>query len=148
MIKICPLTKELCKDACELERKYLSTANSEKQLLEIFENENYCYVTALENQELIGVGCVICATEDCAEILTVAVEEKMRGRGTGFEIVSGLEVFCKSKNAMRIFLEVEDGNSPAISLYKKCGFSESGRRKGFYRTKDGIKDAIIMVKNL
>jgi ribosomal-protein-alanine N-acetyltransferase len=148
MISITPLTEELCKKASKLEKKYLTTGNSEAQLLEIAKDKNYGYFTVVDNNEIIGIGGVICATEDGAEIFTVAVEESARGKGIGAKIVEKLIEFCNSKKAKQIFLEVEDGNLSAIALYKKCGFSEVGRRKGFYRKNGEANDAIIMVKQI
>ncbi len=143
-ITLINLAKEHCKKAAELEQKYLSTANSETQLEEILQNPLYKYVIALENDEIAGVGSVICATDDFGEILTVAVEEKSRNKGIGAKILKELEDFCHKKNVKEIFLEVEDGNLSATALYKKFGFASVGKRKGFYHG----KDAIIMSKTI
>ena len=42
-----------------------------------------------------------------------------------------------------ISLEVNEKNYAAISLYKKAGFEDVGRRKKYY---NGMDDAIIMTK--
>ena len=42
-----------------------------------------------------------------------------------------------------LFLEVRAGNRPALSLYKKLGFTETGQRRSYYR--NPIDDAVIMV---
>ena len=39
-------------------------------------------------------------------------------------------------------LEVRPSNSRALALYKKFGFEEAGRRKGYYE--ENNEDAIIM----
>ncbi|MBE6648229.1 MAG: ribosomal-protein-alanine N-acetyltransferase [Ruminococcaceae bacterium] len=143
-MEIIPLVKELCESASKLEKNYLSTAWSENQLAQIIENPVYFYVTALEKGTLCGVGGVICTSIDSAEIFTVAVDEKCRGKGIGGKILSSLIEFCNSKNAESIFLEVEEGNHSAIGLYEKFGFSAVGVRKGFYHG----KNAIIMRKEL
>ncbi len=144
MVIIHPLTDELCHEASLLEKRCLSTAWSENQLREIVSNPCYLYVTATENGQLLGVGGVICTSPDSCEIFTVAVDETQRGKGIGKSIVSSLLKFCKEKTGDSVFLEVEDGNTSAISLYLKSGFVSVGRRKGFY----GGKDAIIMTKQL
>ncbi len=143
-ITFCPLSEALCEEASALEKKYLSTAWSAKQLSEIIENPDYEYVTAIENGELKGVGGVICQVADSAEIFTVAVDKNSRGKGIGKSIVKRLLEFCEKKGAECVFLEVEEGNDSAISLYSKSGFVSVGRRKGFYHG----KDAIIMTKQL
>jgi ribosomal-protein-alanine N-acetyltransferase len=138
MIEIKKLTNELCKEASQLESRCLSTAWSESQLSALINDENYIYVTASEGQDLVGVGGAIFSSIDSAEIFTVAVSKENRGKGIGKEIVSKLIDFCVSKNAESIFLEVEDGNTPAISLYSSFGFKAVGKRKGFYHGKDAI----------
>ena len=45
-----------------------------------------------------------------------------------------------------VTLEVRAGNEAAIELYKKMGFREVGRRKGYYRK--GKEDALLMDKEL
>jgi ribosomal-protein-alanine N-acetyltransferase len=32
----------------------------------------------------------------------------------------------------------------ALRLYARCGFVEIGRRRGYYRARDGREDAIVM----
>ncbi len=132
------LTTELCTSASQLESHCLSTAWSENQLSAIINDENYIYVTVSEDQNLVGVGGAICSSVDSAEIFTVAVSKESRGKGIGKEIVSKLIDFCISKNAESIFLEVEDGNTPAQALYSSFGFNAVGKRKGFYHGKDAI----------
>ncbi len=144
MTEIRVLSQELCKSASKLEKSCLSTAWSEEQLKEIIDKDNYKYVVALENEDVHGVGGAICSSPDSAEIFTVAVLKSQRGKGTGKRIVSALIEFCASKNAESIFLEVEEENVPAISLYSRMGFEKVGIRKGFYRE----KNAIIMQLNL
>ena len=41
-----------------------------------------------------------------------------------------------------VTLEVRGGNEAAMSLYKKLGFREVGRRKGYYSK--GGEDAVLM----
>ena len=48
----------------------------------------------------------------------------------------------------RAHLEVRDGN-PAISMYRNAGFSAVGRRRNYYRSRDGQQfDAITFALNL
>jgi ribosomal-protein-alanine N-acetyltransferase len=41
-----------------------------------------------------------------------------------------------------VFLEVRESNGPGKALYRTLGFTESGRRKGYYA--DPVEDAILM----
>ena len=78
---------------------------------------------------------------DEAEILDVAVSGSMRGRGIGrFLVESALEE-CRNSGGGHVSLEVRVGNEEAITLYRKIGFRETGRRKQYY---DNGEDAILM----
>ena len=78
---------------------------------------------------------------DEAEILDVAVSGSLRGRGIGRTLVESAFTFCRERGAALVFLEVRVGNAPAISLYRRLGFRETGRRKRYYE--DG-EDALLM----
>jgi ribosomal-protein-alanine N-acetyltransferase len=45
----------------------------------------------------------------------------------------------------RIFLEVEEGNRPALRLYARAGFTEVGRRPGYYA---GGAAALVLRRDL
>lgn len=79
---------------------------------------------------------------DEGQITNVAVHPEHRGQGLGAAIVQTLIKHAKAERLATVTLEVRVSNVPAISLYKKFGFAEVGRRKGFY-TKP-TEDALIM----
>lgn len=99
-------------------------------------------------------GCEIVASEngfivwrtvcDEAEIITVGVHPDARGAGIAIAMLGIMENEIKKAGAKKIFLEVSAENAPAINLYKKCGFTQNGRRPKYY---DGV-DAILMVKEI
>jgi [ribosomal protein S18]-alanine N-acetyltransferase len=48
-----------------------------------------------------------------------------------------------------LFLEVEEGNTAALALYARQGFTEVSRRAAYYRKSDGsAANAIIMRRTL
>ena len=79
---------------------------------------------------------------DEGQITNIAVHPDHRGRGLGLAIVQALIKHAKTERLATITLEVRVSNAPAIALYRKVGFAEVGRRKGFY-TKP-TEDALIM----
>lgn len=79
---------------------------------------------------------------DEGQITNVAVHPDHRSQGLGAAIVQALIKHAKAERLATVTLEVRVSNAPAISLYKKFGFAEVGRRKGFY-TKP-TEDALIM----
>ena len=69
---------------------------------------------------------------DEAEILTLGVGKDHRRHGIGRRLVEALSRAAKKAEARRLFLEVAADNVAALMLYKKLGFQEVGRRKGYY----------------
>ena len=85
-------------------------------------------------------------TVDEGQITNIAVHPDHRRRGLGDAIVKALLRHAKSAHLDSVSLEVRVSNTAAIALYKRNGFSEVGRRKGFYQKP--AEDAIIMEARL
>lgn len=79
------------------------------------------------------------------DITSVAVDENFRRMGLAQKLIAE---FIKNlpENTENIFLEVRENNTPAINLYKKCGFEKLSLRKNFYS--NPTENAIVMVKNV
>jgi len=98
-------------------------------------------VVALAPQgEVAGYLCLQLVLDE-AEILDVAVDGSRRGRGIGEVLVLSALAFCREKRVALLFLEVRVSNHAAISLYRRLGFRESGRRKCYY---ENGEDAMLM----
>ena len=82
---------------------------------------------------------------DEAEILTVAIRPESRGRGHARPLLSRHLDELSRRGVARVHLEVEDGNAPAIALYGRLGFRETGRRNGYYAKPDGSRIAALMM---
>ena len=77
--------------------------------------------------------------DDDVQILNIAINIPFQHKGYGEQLLSYfLDQFNTDSS---IHLEVRKSNFPAINLYLKFGFHETGTRKGYYA--DG-EDAIIM----
>ena len=81
---------------------------------------------------------------DEAEILTVAVTSNYRGRSVAHGLLRYHLGRLMALRVRTIFLEVEEGNEPALRLYRRAGFVEVGRREGYY-PKGGGKAAGALV---
>jgi ribosomal-protein-alanine N-acetyltransferase len=75
---------------------------------------------------------------DEAEILSVAIAPRLRGRGLARRLLVDHMALLVRLRVRQLFLEVEEGNQAAITLYKRLGFGEIGRRKGYYAGVDAI----------
>lgn len=130
------------KGIAELERECFSSPWSENAVLESYEADTSFFVF-LENEKIIGYAGLQIVLDE-GYVTNIAVTKKARGRGIGGALVEALVNFSKEKNLAFISLEVRESNIPAISLYKKFGFEDKGKRKAFYQSP--TEDAIIMTK--
>jgi len=92
---------------------------------------------------------LIRSVADEAEILTLAVDPGARRQGLGARLVREGAAAAAARGAARLFLEVADDNPAALALYAGAGFTEAGRRPGYYARPDGGRqDALILALNL
>lgn len=81
-----------------------------------------------------------------AELLLIAIHPDHRRRGVGQLLLDHFLEAAQSAGAIRLHLEVRDGN-PAIAMYRRAGFTPAGRRRKYYRGKDGsLFDALTLVR--
>jgi tRNA threonylcarbamoyladenosine biosynthesis protein TsaB len=97
---------------------------------------------------------------DEVHLLNVALSPARQGRGLGAWMMRQLMDQVRAIGIDQILLEVRPSNTSAIRLYRKLGFEDIGRRKGYYPnsaasavTKDPTsrqtlrEDAIVMRKS-
>lgn len=90
--------------------------------------------------------CSVC--QDEAEILTLGVLPEARRQGIGLKLIDQMQTHLKNLGVGALLLEVNAFNAPAKRLYEKAGFVQIACRKGYYQTKDGAQDALILKKEL
>lgn len=90
---------------------------------------------------LIGLGCLWAILEE-AHITMLAIHPEFQGRGFGQALLWALLKSACDRQLERATLEVRASNLAAVSLYKKFGFKEAGRRKRYYE--DTGEDAVVM----
>jgi ribosomal-protein-alanine N-acetyltransferase len=83
---------------------------------------------------------------DQAEVLNMAVRAKSRRSGQGSALLLAAFEEFQRREVSRVFLEVRESNTVAITFYRKHGFIPAGRRKGYYRNPQ--EDAVLMEKEL
>ncbi len=80
---------------------------------------------------------------DEAEILTIAIAPEARGKGHAGPLLARHLDELSRKGVAKVHLEVEEGNGPALALYRRIRFREVGRREGYYQKPDGSKVAAL-----
>ena len=96
-------------------------------------------------------GFILCwRTLDEAEVLTLVVTGSARGAGVGRALLEQASARCAADGAEALFLEVAQDNAPALALYRGAGFTEAGRRKGYYRRPAPAEpiDALVLRRRL
>ena len=86
--------------------------------------------------------------EDEAEILSVAVARRQRGRGLAAQLLNLNLRRLAGLGARAVFLEVGEHNDPALRLYRRAGFSEVSRRPNYYPAPDGKIAALVLRRDL
>ena len=84
--------------------------------------------------------------EDEAEILSVAVAGRQRGRGLARQLLDLHLRRLAGLGARTVFLEVDEHNDPALRLYHRAGFSEVSRRANYYSTGDGQAASALVLR--
>lgn len=90
---------------------------------------------------LIGIGCLWAILEE-AHIIMLAIHPQFQRQGLGQALLLALLKSAGDRQLERSTLEVRESNLAAVSLYKKFGFKEAGRRKRYYE--DTGEDALVM----
>ena len=83
---------------------------------------------------------------DQGELANIAIDDRFRGRGFGGALLDHVLALARSRGVQTLFLEVRAGNRAAAGLYASRGFSEIGRRKGYYD--EPPEDARVLQKRL
>ena len=66
------------------------------------------------------------------ELENIAVLPERQKKGTGQALLRVLIDVARIHSAEAIHLEVRESNSHARILYERCGFQQTGERKGYY----------------
>jgi ribosomal-protein-alanine N-acetyltransferase len=84
--------------------------------------------------------------EDEAEILSVAIADRQRGRGLARALLNLHLRRLAGLGARIIFLEVDEHNVPALRLYQHAGFHEISRRPGYYPGTGTVAAAALILR--
>lgn len=102
-----------------------------------------CEAKSQDEKKIVGYAGASISYEQ-GDILSVCVHENYRKRSMAYVLMDTLISTLRDLKVEKLFLEVEEGNIPAIKLYEKLGFNKISERKNYY----GYKSAIIMQKEL
>lgn len=102
-----------------------------------------CMVAELDDA-MVGYAVLMPAVDE-AHLLTIGIAAGHQRKGMGEEVLGRMAAMARDSGIRRIILEVRPSNTPALSLYRKCGFRQIGLRRGYYPADNGGReDAIVM----
>jgi ribosomal-protein-alanine N-acetyltransferase len=106
------------------------------------------YIACDAKRRIAGFAVIRIAADE-AELLTIAVDPKWRGKRIGQALLRAAFDDLLLSPARRMFLEVSEDNQAAIRLYQGQGFKTVSQRKGYYPKPDGsAATALVMARDL
>lgn len=100
-----------------------------------------------ENERMAGYAVMMLALDE-AHLLNISVLPELQGGGRGSALLIRLIEQARKQAAVRMLLEVRAGNTSGQGFYRHHGFVEIGRRRGYYSSREGHEDAIVMRRDL
>ena len=97
-----------------------------------------------EHGEIVGY-FVAMAGVDEMHLLNITVAPAAWHQGHALFMLGALADLCRQRRARQLWLEVRVSNERARAIYRRHGFAEVGRRKGYYPAGQGRReDAVVM----
>ena len=135
-------------DACavlEIMERSFSVPWSLGTVETLISSENASCLGAFEDGVLIGYAFLEQVLDE-GSLTDIAVHPEHRRKGVSAALMQMLMQKATSLNLAFVTLEVRVSNTPAVSLYRKFGFEDVGRRPAYYTLP--TEDALLMTKKL
>jgi ribosomal-protein-alanine N-acetyltransferase len=144
-VELAPMTGEDLDEVLSLERQAFPSAWSRGSYERELRNTNSYYYTARREGALAGyVGLWVVLDE--AHITTIAVHPDYRRRGLGSHMIQLAMDLARRHGAGVLTLEVREGNHPALEMYRKLSFQQTGFLPRYYG--DTHENAVVMRKTV
>jgi ribosomal-protein-alanine N-acetyltransferase len=106
-------------------------------------NAGYSCWVFEEGPRIIGYAVLMLVLDE-AHLLNISIAATHQRQGFGRALLQHMLKTARGYGAVNIFLEVRPSNMPALKLYEETGFSEMAIRRGYYPTRYGREDAVLM----
>lgn len=143
-VHIIRMNSEDIPEAAVLEREVFPDPWSEAMLRSGMAEHAQLYFCAREKSGALAGYAAMLAVLDEGELLRIGVAPGFRRRGVAAMLLERIFQTAEERKLAFMLLEVRKGNTPAVRLYEKYGFSSEGIRKNYYQNPE--EDALIMKK--
>lgn len=98
-------------------------------LSEYYNHQGRSYFVLLDNQQLVGgIGLAeFKGFSDCCELQKLYLDDSVKGRGFGYQLIDKVEQEARALGYRRIYLETHTNLKVAIHTYEKSGYKEIDR---------------------
>lgn len=148
--EIVPMRDADCASVSEMHGQRFARQWSELEVQSLLAQSGVFGFCALQTNAFFSrpLGGFVLAREAAgeAEILTIAVSEKLGRSGLGWRLMQAAMREAFDRGAETMFLEVEEHNHPAVGLYKRLAFAEVARRPAYYTAADGSRSAALVMR--
>ena len=115
---------------------------AESHFRDSLRQDHECWILVADGA-FVGHGILSAAAHE-GELLNLCIAPEAQGQGLGTRLLSHLLDRARARACDEVFLEVRDSNGAARRLYRRAGFQEIGRRRGYYPGPDGAEDARVL----
>jgi len=129
----------------KIEKEYTDYPHWGLKGLEAEIKKDFSTILIIEYQNEIAGFINFWIIKPIIEINSIVISKKYIRKGFATILIKKTIEYGLQNNCKEINLEVSENNIAAISLYKKIGFCETGRRYKYY---NNMYDAILMRKEI
>lgn len=145
-MKFVPMTLADLDDVAALERSIQAFPWTLGNFRDSLTAGHACWV-GRENGRLSSFAVAMRGVDE-EHLLAIGVRPERQRQGLGAALLEFLCANARADGIARMLLEVRPSNVGALAFYRRLGFAEIGRRRGYYPTIEGREDAIAMAKEL
>ena len=119
----------------------LSSMYSKKSIEStLLSSDNICLVVYDSEKNIQAGYCIFTTSFEDADLCRIAVLNDYRRNHLADRMLKKAFEKLETNGVKRVLLEVREGNNAAITLYKKYGFEQIGKRKNYYSepAEDGL----------
>jgi ribosomal-protein-alanine N-acetyltransferase len=144
LLDLAPMTLDDVDDVSALENHVFPHPWSRANFLDSLGNGYDAWVVHDPLGDLVGYFLLMYAVDE-AHLLDVAVAAERQREGIGRWLLDKATARAREQGMQSMLLEVRPSNERAQYVYRAYGFTEIGRRKGYYPAHEGQReDAIVM----